>query len=54
MGSPVLSRGADLPFPHLLALLTERGAGIDSRVLHYVTEKLEAYLSLPAGSAQDS
>ncbi|HJR08884.1 MAG TPA: hypothetical protein VJ842_16620 [Pyrinomonadaceae bacterium] len=44
MGSPVLRRGlVDLPFPHLLALLTERGAGIDARVLRYVTEKLEAY-----------
>ena len=45
MGSPVLRGGAELPFPHLLALLTERGAGIDSRVLRYVKEKLEAYLS---------
>lgn len=43
MGSPVLTRGAELPFPHLLALLAERGAGIDPRVLRYVTEKLEAY-----------
>lgn len=43
MGSPVLRRGAELPFPHLLALLTERGAGIDPRVFRYVREKLEAY-----------
>lgn len=43
MGSPVLRRGAELPFPHLLALLAERGAGIDSRVFRYVMEKLEAY-----------
>ena len=44
MGSPVLRRGlVDLPFPHLLALLTERGAEIDSRVLRYVKEKLEMY-----------
>lgn len=43
MGSPVLRRGAELPFPHLLALLTERGAGIDPRVFRYVKEKLEAY-----------
>ena len=43
MGSPVLRRGAELPFPHLLALLAERGAGIDARVLRYVMEKLEAY-----------
>ena len=43
MGSPVLSRAAELPFPLLLALLVERGAGIDARVLHYVIEKLEAY-----------
>ncbi|HLL71265.1 MAG TPA: hypothetical protein VK363_07520 [Pyrinomonadaceae bacterium] len=43
MGSPVLGRGSELPFPHLLALLNERGAGIDSRVLRYVREKLEAY-----------
>ncbi|HYP02234.1 MAG TPA: hypothetical protein VER76_18730 [Pyrinomonadaceae bacterium] len=45
MGSPVLSRAADLPFPRLLALLVERGAGIDPRVLRYVTEKLKAYLA---------
>lgn len=43
MGSPVLRRGVELPFPHLLALLAERGVGIDARVLRYVTEKLEAY-----------
>ena len=43
MGSPVLRRGAELPFPHLLALLNERGTGIDPRVLRYVREKLEAY-----------
>lgn len=43
MGSPVLRRGVELPFPHLLALLAERGAGIDSRVFRYVMEKLEAY-----------
>ena len=45
MGSPVLSHGSELPFPHLPALLAERGAGIDSRVLCYVTEKLEAFLT---------
>jgi hypothetical protein len=44
MGSPVLRRDVEeLPFPHLLALLTERGAGIDSRVVRYVKEKLEMY-----------
>ena len=47
MGSPVLRRGVEeLPFPHLLALLAERGAAIDPRVLRYVTEKLEAYLTM--------
>jgi len=43
MGSPVLRRGAELPFPYLLALLNERGTGIDPPVLRYVREKLEAY-----------
>jgi hypothetical protein len=45
MGSPVLAHSTALPFPRLLALLAERGAGIDSRVLQYVMEKLEAYLT---------
>ncbi|HEV7902711.1 MAG TPA: hypothetical protein VGO96_02630 [Pyrinomonadaceae bacterium] len=54
MGSPVLANVSTLPFPRLLAQLAGRGAGIDSRVLRYVTEKLEAYTSLPAGSAPDS
>jgi hypothetical protein len=53
MGSPVLANVSTLPFPRLLAQFAERGAGIDSRVLRYVTEKLEAYASLTAGSAQD-
>ena len=44
MGSPVLARAAELPCPRLLALLAERGGGIDKRVLRYVTKKLEAYL----------
>jgi hypothetical protein len=43
MGSPVLARAAKLPRRRLLALLAERGAEIDSRVLRYIREKLEAY-----------
>ena len=54
MGSPVLANVSTLPFPRLLAQLAERGAGIDPRVLRYVTEKIEAYPSPPAGSAPDA
>lgn len=54
MGSPVLANVSTLPFPRLLAQLAERGTEIDARVLRYVTEKLEAYTSLLAGSAPDS